>query len=230
MTSYQIQSIKEPASFESVHELMRALLQKRIDDEIEDTIIICEHTPVITRGRGLQWREDRKERAKPLMRIPDGTDYVEIERGGDLTWHGPGQLVIYPVVKLGGSGRIGSMIGQDVDRYVRFLENLWVNALKPFGIETATRPGGSGVWIQDRKLASVGIALRRWVTYHGVAMNIVNCLDAFHAFSPCGFNAEVMTRLSDLPGLDAGHFSQDWRAHWESLLLKTLDQMLLSTP
>lgn len=224
MTNYEVLSIPGLAPFSEVHERMKMLLQERIEDRIPDTVIFCEHSPVITRGRGLQWREDRAERAKPLLLIPEGTDYVEIERGGDLTWHGPGQLVMYPIVKLGGEGAFGRKIGQDVDAYVRFLEKVWIHALSGFGVETATRSGGSGVWREGRKLASVGIAIRRWVTYHGSAMNIVNPLAPFRGFSPCGFEAEVMTRLADQPEIPPEWFGADWRQRWEGLLMRVLSE------
>jgi len=225
MSHYEILSLPGLSPFSEVHDRMKVLLKDRIEDRIPDTVIFCEHRPVITRGRGLQWKEDRAERSKPLLMIPEQTDYVEIERGGDLTWHGPGQLVIYPVVKLGGDGAIGKKIGQDVDAYVRFLENWWVLSLRRFGVETATRPGGSGVWRQGRKLASVGIAIRRWVTYHGSAMNVVNPLAPFRAFSPCGFDSEVMARLSDQPEIPKDMFQADWRSRWEAFLQEILREM-----
>jgi lipoyl(octanoyl) transferase len=228
MRPYQVISIPGPTRFREVHEQMRGLLERRIRDEIPDTLLMVEHAPVITRGRGLQWREDRSERAKPLLLVPEGTDYEEIERGGDLTWHGPGQLVVYPIVKLGGEGMLGKAMGQDVDRYIRFLENLWIDVLKPFGIEATSRVGGSGVWIGDRKAASVGIAIRRWVTYHGVAMNIVNSLGPFRAFSPCGFEPEVMTRLQDQAAIPMEWLKDDWRDRWERVFLERLDAQLLS--
>jgi len=230
MRPFEVLSIPGPARFREVHETMLGLLQKRIEDAIPDTVMVVEHAPVITRGRGLQWREDRSERAKPLLMVPEGTDYEEIERGGDLTWHGPGQLVVYPVVKLGGEGALGKFIGQDVDRYIRFLEQIWIDLLKPFGIEATSKPGGSGVWIGDqkgeRKAASVGIAIRRWVTYHGVAMNVVNSLAPFRAFSPCGFDPEVMTRLKDQPGIPPQWFSPDWRERWERAVLEEMERRL----
>jgi lipoate-protein ligase B len=226
--TYRIHSIPGPTPFQVVHEMQRAFLQDRIENRIPDTLIICEHMPVITRGRGLQWREDRTERSKDLPLVPPGTDYVEIERGGDLTWHGPGQLVIYPIVKLGGEGEIGRFIGQDVDRYVRFLENIWIEALRPYGVETTSKQGGSGVWLKGKKLASVGIALKRWTSYHGVAMNIVNDLEPFMAFSPCGFQSEVMARLRDLPGLPEQALGSDWRSFWESRIQESLVRLLLS--
>jgi lipoate-protein ligase B len=226
LSGFDVVSIPGIASFSSVHERMRGLLQERAEDRISDTLIFVEHASVITRGRGLQWTEAREERAKPLLVVPPGTDYAEIERGGDLTWHGPGQLVVYPVVKLGGEGRIGAFLGRDVDAYVRFLEGVWIQALKNYGVEATSRPGGSGVWLRNRKLASVGVAIRKWTTYHGVAMNIVNSLDPFLSFSPCGFNAEVMARIQDLVEIPRSEFGSDWRIRWEAHFLAAMEQVL----
>lgn len=225
--SFEVLSIKGLASFQSVYEMQLDLLAKRAHDEIPDTLIFCEHTPVITRGRGLQFQADRAERAKPLIHIPEGTDYHEIERGGDLTWHGPGQLVVYPIVKLGGEGAIGKKVGQDIEKWIRFQEQLWIDLLSEFGIEGKTKVGGSGVWLGPKKVMSVGIALRRWVNYHGIAMNIVNDLSPFYAFDPCGYNAEVMTRLKDLPEIPSDLLQSDWREKWEKAYLRILKKSLL---
>ena len=222
--SFEIRSLPGVRSFREVHELQKTLLEQRIRDEISDTLIFCEHAPVITRGRGLQAKPGRSERATPLTFIPEGTDYAEIERGGDLTWHGPGQLVIYPILKLGGNGSIGSAIGQDIDRYIRFLENIWIDLLREFGVETETRAHGSGVWLKDKKLASVGIALKRWVSYHGVAMNVVNELSPYEAFSPCGFSSETMMRLQEVPEIPEQYRGPDWRAQWEMRIARSLHE------
>ena len=228
LSGFDVLSIPGISHFQEVDLRMKLLLQERIEDRIPDTLIFVEHAPVITRGRGLQWTETREERSKPLFTVPPGTDYAEIERGGDLTWHGPGQLVVYPVVKLGGEGRIGAFLGRDVDAYVRFLERVWIQALKAHGVEAASRPGGSGVWLKNRKLASVGVAIRKWTTYHGVAMNVVNSLDPFLSFSPCGFNAEVMARIQDLIEIPRSEFGSDWRIRWEAHFLAAMEQVLSS--
>ena len=228
--SVEVLSIKGLTSFQKIHEMQLDLLSKRIADEIPDTIILCEHTPVITRGRGLQFQAERSERAMTLLQMPSGTDYVEIERGGDLTWHGPGQLVIYPIVKLGGEGTIGKSVGHDVNAWVRWQENIWIEVLREFGIEAKTKAGGSGVWVTRdglaQKVASVGIALKKWVSYHGVAINVVNDLSPFYAFDPCGFNAEVMTRLQDFSEIPPEYFDQNWRNHWESAFLRSLNKVI----
>ena len=220
--NFEVLSLSGLRPFREVHAIQKDLLEKRIRDEVPDTLVFCEHTPVITRGRGLQAKPGREFRSVPLLYTPPGTDYEEIERGGDLTWHGPGQLVIYPILKLGGDGAIGRIIGQDVDRYIRFLENIWIDLLEEHGLKASTRAHGSGVWLSDRKLASVGIALRRWVTYHGVAMNIVNDLSPFQAFDPCGFNSEVMTKLQDQPQIPTAFLDLDWRKRWEEKIIQSL--------
>jgi lipoyl(octanoyl) transferase len=219
---FEIRSLPGLTRFSDVHALQKQLLDQRIADEIPDTLIFCEHHPVITRGRGLQFRADRTERARPLPVTPPGTDYVEIERGGDLTWHGPGQLVVYPIVKLGGNGSIGRKVGQDIDAWVRFQEHVWASVIEPFGLRAFTKPGGSGVWLHDhgldRKWVSVGIALRKWVSYHGTAGNILNDPMAFAGFDPCGFQSEVMIRALDLPPVPRDWFGPDWRARWEEAI------------
>ena len=220
--SFQVISLPGLQSFQEVFHLQEKLLDQRIRDEIPDTLIFCEHQPVITRGRGLQRVEGRIERASPLPFVPEGTESIDTNRGGDLTWHGPGQLVLYPIVKLGGDGVIGKKIGQDVNAYIRFLENIFIDILSEWGIEASSKPGGSGVWIGPKKVASVGIALRRWVSYHGIALNVVNDLSPFQLFDPCGFEASVMTRLIDLHLPSPGFFQADWRIGWESLIVKAI--------
>ena len=225
---FEVLSLSGIRPFKEVHALQLELLDQRIKDQISDTLIICEHTPTITRGRGLQFKQNQSnvEKQRPLPLTPVGTEYLEIERCGDLTWHGPGQLVIYPIVKLGGEGSIGKRIGHDVEKWIRFQEDLWISILKDFGISAQTQVDGSGVWIGDLKLASVGIALRRWVNYHGLAINIVNSLDGFRNFDPCGYSPEVMIRAKDLPEIPAQYFASDWRQVWERLFLEKLNETL----
>lgn len=188
------QNGKREIPYRDVWDFQKSLVEKRAKDEIEDTLLFVEHTPVITRGRGLQWTGAPRE-PMPLMQVPPNTDYFEIERGGDLTWHGPGQLVLYPIVKLK---------ERDVGGFLRKLEKTLIEWCALHGLSAEMRENATGVWLKsdsgkEQKIASIGIAIRRWVTYHGVAINLTNDLSAFRAFSPCGFDPEVMSQLWSEP-------------------------------
>ena len=234
-------SLKGYASYSDATRLQLELVDQRARDEIPDTVLFLEHKPVVTQGRGLQFTGKPRPRHMPKPAfLPAGTEFAESERGGDLTWHGPGQLVIYPIVKLDGKGVAPH---HDVAGFLRGLEQALIRAIdaavlgadrggsnmsadggafsnaagevsgRPFGKGAGAKADATGVWVGDRKVASIGIAVRKWVTYHGVALNCVNDLAAFSTFSPCGFAPEVMTRLKDV--LPAGALGADWRPVWE---------------
>jgi len=177
----------------------KELLEKRARDEVPDTFLFVEHPPTITRGRGLQRKVgeagEGEFRSVPLGAVPRGTEYFEIERGGDLTWHGPGQLVIYPIVKLDGKDYGPD---HDVTGFLRKLEQSIGEWVESYGLQPEYREGSTGIWLKDsqKKIASIGIAVRKWVTYHGVGINLSNSMDGFQAISPCGFSPGVMTSLS----------------------------------
>ena len=147
-----------------------------------DVLLLLEHPPVYTLGRGADER---------FLGVAAGgsTDVVRVGRGGQVTWHGPGQLVGYPIVDLRGHR-------QDVHWYVRSLEAVLVAALADVGVSAAARPGYPGVWVQDRKIASIGVGIRRWVTWHGFALNVGCDLDGFAAITPCGIAGVRMTTLA----------------------------------
>lgn len=166
--------------YEDVYELQKSLLEQRIADEIGDVLLLTEHEPVVTLGR----KSDRAA-AEGL-----GLPVFEIERGGDATYHGPGQVVAYPILKLPESRR-------DLHRYLRDLEQVVIDLLAEFSIAGERKPGLTGVWIGDRKVCSMGVAVRRWVTWHGLALNVHTDLGAFQEFRPCGLDPGVMTRLAD---------------------------------
>ncbi len=209
--NFNVLSLPGLKKFQEVQDLQLDLLEKRIAEQIPDTVILCEHFPTITRGRGLQ----SHDRPKPIGIMPEGTDYFEIQRGGDLTWHGPGQLVVYPIFKLK---------DRNVEAWIRLLENQWVRVFEKLKIQAFSVPGGSGVWLKDaqgleRKIGSVGIALKRWVSFHGFAINIQNDLSAFQGFDPCGYAPSVMTNVKSLGTVSSALLSSDWREHWEKLIL-----------
>jgi len=166
--------------YAAAHAEQQRLLAARVEGEVPDQLLLTEHEPVITVGRGADLAE--------LAGLD--TPVVEIERGGEATWHGPGQLVAYPILALP-EGR------RDLHRYLRDLEEVVLGVLAEFDVEGTRRPGWTGVWIGDRKVSSIGVAVRRWVTWHGVSLNLHNDLDAFRGFRPCGLDPDVMTRLAD---------------------------------
>jgi lipoyl(octanoyl) transferase len=208
--------------YEETKALQQKLVDLRAQDLIPDTILFLEHKPVITRGRGLQWTGVPRERhMPPPAYLPEGTEFCESERGGDLTWHGPGQLVIYPICKLDGSTPLNPH--HDIGAFLRGQERLFCEVLdQGYGLASARiRENATGVWLGEesapRKIASIGIAVRRWVIWHGHAINLVNDLKPFHLISPCGFQPEVMTRLSDWVSPEKAtraEFERRFSAHW----------------
>jgi lipoyl(octanoyl) transferase len=164
--------------------LQQDLVAERQAETIPDTLVLVEHPDTITMGRSA--RPDNVVDA-------GGIPVYSIERGGDVTYHGPGQLVAYPVFLLRESER-------DLHRYLRGLEEAILRTLADFHIAGTRRPGLTGVWTADetapRKLASIGVAVRRWVTMHGLALNVNTDLARFAAIHPCGFDASVMTSMA----------------------------------
>ncbi|MBK7875086.1 MAG: lipoyl(octanoyl) transferase LipB [Planctomycetes bacterium] len=166
--------------YEAAHALQQELLAARLDGAIGDTLLLTEHERVVTLGRG------SPRGAEGATALP----VVPVERGGEATWHGPGQLVAYPILLLPEAQR-------DLHRYLRDLEEVVIGVLASFGVEGARVEGKTGVWIGGLKVCSIGVAVRRWVTWHGLALNVDNDLADFRAFAPCGLDPNVMTRLSD---------------------------------
>ena len=163
--------------------------------ERRDALLIVEHPHVITVGR-------RQGALANLLR-PGDVEIVEVERGGDVTYHGPGQVVAYPILQLGDGER-------DLHRFLRNLEEGMIRTLAGFGLEAGREPGKTGVWLPARpgdfrgarKIASIGIACRKWVTFHGLALNVTTDLSYFARIQPCGFDARVMTSMAAELGRD----------------------------
>lgn len=172
------------AEYQETWDRQLELVAARQRGETEDTLILVEHPHVITVGRS------RAARANVLL--PGEVPVVEIERGGDVTYHGPGQLVAYPIVQLVEGER-------DLHRFLRNMEEAIIRTARDLGVGDAGRKAGAtGVWVGERKLASIGIACRRWVTFHGLALNVSTDLGYFARINPCGFDSSVMTSLSEL--------------------------------
>jgi lipoate-protein ligase B len=157
--------------YEAAWALQKRLVERRQKDEIPDVLVLVEHPHVITLGRGA--------RASDHVLAPGDMPLYEIERGGDVTYHGPGQLVGYPVARLDGAER-------DLHRYLRNLEEVLIRAVARWEVRAERRPGLTGVWASGRKIASIGVAVRKWVTLHGFALNVAPDLSHFAGIVPCG--------------------------------------------
>lgn len=162
-------------------ELQRSLVRQRARGQVPDILILVEHDHVITLGRKTS-PNNFKQQKVPVF---------QVERGGDATYHGPGQLVGYPIVMLE---------DHDVRRHVRNIEEAIIGAVRRFGVEAAHVDGRPGVWAQGKKLASIGVAVTDWVTYHGFALNVNTELSYFGLIMPCGFDPSVMTSLERISG------------------------------
>jgi lipoyl(octanoyl) transferase len=171
--------------------LQKEMARQRISGEQpHDVLLLCEHPPVVTLGRSTK---PGNLLATPAYLASVGVELREVERGGDVTVHEPGQLVAYPIFDLKGHRK-------DLHWYLRQLEEAVIVALRPFGLEATRVPGLTGVWIDDdsgrRKLASIGVHAKDWVTWHGVALNVVNDLSTFGHTVPYGIDGVEMTTVA----------------------------------
>jgi len=169
-------------AYETALGLQTAMVAARIADQIDDTLLLLEHPDVFTLGRGADDRFIVDDSAH--------TPVFRVSRGGQVTYHGPGQLVGYPILKLEGPAR-------DVGKYLRALEQAMIDALAELRIAAARRAGFTGVWIGDRKIASIGVGIRRWVTHHGFALNVTTDLSRFDSIVPCGIKGCRMTSIAE---------------------------------
>jgi lipoyl(octanoyl) transferase len=174
-------------------DLQRAVARARISGEIaEDVLLLVEHPPVVTLGRGTK---PGNLLASPELLAARGVELFEVDRGGDVTFHGPGQLVGYPIVDL-------KRHRQDLHWYLRQVEAALIQGLAPFGIVGERSVGQTGVWTAGRKLASIGVHARDWVTWHGFALNVTTDLSYFDLMVPCGIAQVTMTSIARELGAD----------------------------
>lgn len=159
----------------------KIVAEKRANHSLSDELLLLEHEPVYTIGRTPDQSSLRSAAHLPHPLYP-------INRGGQATYHGPGQLIGYPIIDL-------RRCGQDLHRYLRWLEVLLMEALAEVGIAAAVRPGLTGVWIHDRKIASIGVGVRHWITMHGFALNVCGDLSPFDQIVPCGIADVTMTSI-----------------------------------
>ena len=162
-------------------ELQKKLAGQRARGEVPDTLILVEHDHVITLGR----------KTTPANFKPQEIPVFEVERGGDATYHGPGQLVGYPIVLLS---------DHDVRRHVQNMEEAIIRTARAFGVEGERLEGHPGIWVGGKKLASIGVAVTDWVTYHGFALNVNTDLSYFEHIRPCGLDPSTMTSMRRIKG------------------------------
>ncbi len=162
--------------------LQQDLVDQRLAGEVDDTVLLLEHDPVYTIGR---------TRDRSSLRDSDTLPYpvVETNRGGQATFHGPGQLVGYLILDL-------SSYGKDLHSYLRQIESFLIDFTALFGIHSDRREGLTGVWIESRKLASIGVGVRKWISMHGFGLNVSRDLSGYEAITPCGISDVTMTSLS----------------------------------
>jgi lipoyl(octanoyl) transferase len=172
------------------------VLKKREDPSVEDQLLLLEHEPVYTIGR----TPDRSSLSAPgrIRRGEVGAAHLPyplfiINRGGQATYHGPGQLMGYPIIDL-------RRCGHDLHKYLRWVEQSLIDLLAKYGIAAARRESLTGVWVGDRKIASIGVGVRHWITMHGFALNVCGDLSPFNHIVPCGINNVAMTSIEKETG------------------------------
>ena len=174
------------AGYAEVLALQEQLLAERIAENLPDTVLLVEHDPVYTVGR-------RKDATANLLAVGD-TPVIHVSRGGDVTWHGPGQVVAYPIVRLR---------DQDLHAHLRRLEEVMIAVCARFGLVATRDARNTGAWVDGRKIGSVGVACRSWVTWHGLALNVCPDMRYFARINPCGFSSDIMTSVAQELGDDA---------------------------
>ena len=180
--------------------------KKRADRSLGDELLLLEHDPVYTIGRTPDQSSLRGAGHLPHPLFP-------INRGGQATYHGPGQLIGYPIIDL-------RNCGQDLHRYLRWLEDLLVETLSAVGIVATTRTGLTGVWVENRKVASIGVGVRHWITMHGFALNVCGDLSPFDQIVPCGISNVTMTSIEKETG--AAHCVEDLASRVERIALRRI--------
>ncbi len=182
-------------------------MDERIADRTPDTFIVVEHPHVFTLGR-------RGNRANLLS---NELPVYQVERGGDVTYHGPGQLIGYPILKLLGPE-------QDVHSYLSRVEELLIRTVAEFGIRASRSQRQTGVWVEAQKLASIGVAIKSWVTYHGFALNVNTNLSFFQKIRPCGLEPSTITSMQQILGrsVDMDEVKSAVKSHFKDVFQRGL--------
>ncbi|MFC1666722.1 lipoyl(octanoyl) transferase LipB [Candidatus Omnitrophota bacterium] len=178
--------------FLEAYEIQSELVKKVSQGLSDNTLLITEHRPVITIGR--RGSQENILKTKEFL-SSHNIEIVYVARGGDVTYHGPGQIIAYPIFKLENEGR-------DIHRFLDFLEEVGRHFLEQYGLLGERRPGFRGIWIDGKKIGSLGIGVKRWVTYHGLAINVNTDLTPFSFIRPCGIKGAEISSLKNLLGYD----------------------------
>jgi lipoate-protein ligase B len=209
--------------YQKAWDLQRQLWSRRVEEDLPDVLLILEHPHVITLGRrGNRSHLIASSEVLEALKIP----IFHVERGGDVTYHGPGQMVVYPILNL-------KEYGYRVVRYVDQLEEVVLRVLGDFGIEGRRNPLSRGVWVDEEKIASVGVAIKKRVSLHGFALNYGTHLKYFDLINPCGLEGKKVTSMAKILGTEISrprlleritfHFKQIFERNWEE---KSLGEVL----
>src|SRR4030043_2406183 len=201
--------------YQKTWELQHQLWERRVKDELPDMLLILEHPHVITLGRrGNRSHLVASSEVLEEMKIP----LFHVERGGDVTYHGPGQIVVYPILDL-------KEYGYRLIRYIGQLEEVILCVLKDFGIKGRRDSLNRGVWVDGEKIASVGVAVKRWGSFHGFSLNYETNLKYFELINPCGLEGKKMTSMGKILGTKISrerlverisfHFKQTFERNWQ---------------
>jgi lipoyl(octanoyl) transferase len=174
--------------YAEVYSLQKELVRSKAENSDADTLILVEHLPVITLGRRGR-HENIRVSVEYLKSL--GIDVVSTDRGGDVTYHGPGQLVGYPILDL-------KAHKQDVNWILRTIEQALIASLQRIGINAQAEPGFTGVWVDGAKIAAIGIGISHWITFHGFALNVAPMMEHFNLIIPCGIRNKPVTCVRDL--------------------------------
>lgn len=208
--------------YEKAWDIQHQLWSRRVEEELPDVLLFLEHPHVITLGRrGNRSHLIASPEVLEAMKIP----LFHVERGGDVTYHGPGQIVVYPIFNL-------KEYGYRLIRYVSQLEEVALSVLKDFGILGRKDPLNRGVWVEGEKIASVGVAIKRWVSFHGLSLNYETDLKYFELINPCGLEGKKMTSMAKILGTEISrehlverisfHFMQIFERDWEEKKLEEI--------
>lgn len=205
--------------YKLVWDIQKEIHEKRVLNETDDTLLLVEHNPVITMGKS--GKEQHLLLSQELLR-KKGVAYYEIERGGDVTFHGPGQLVGYPILNIK-QGLAG------IRPYIERLQDVIIAVLADFSIQATAKEKMVGVWAKTGKICSIGVAVKRWVSFHGFALNVNTDLSFFDLIVPCGIKNVTITSMKEILHTDiAMHdVKEKVKAHFSALFGKRVEEQCL---